>query len=174
MKKTIMALLCACMFLLPGFTSNDPDLNKAAEVAEAYMYAISKGDIETMLKLSSKEHRDAFIEGKTAEEPFFKIVMIMLQAVEYKLVSMEKYDAENAEATLSIRLPDFDAIMDDASNKIYAEYGQDITDAEMFAHILPMLPDMLKDPKYAAREEDETDLDLIKENGQWKVDESFN
>lgn len=173
MKKIMLSLLCAGMFLLPGFTSNDPDLNKAAEVTEAYMEAIVKGDIDTILKLTAKEHREAFVEKKTAEDPFFKVVTVLYKTIEFKIVDMEKYDVESAEATISMRIQDFNAIMYDASEKIYVEYGQDLTEDKMFAHILTMLPDMLKDPKYAEREEDEMTMDLIKENGEWKVDERF-
>lgn len=173
MKKILIALLCLSVLLLPGFTSQDPEINKACEVAEAYLTATKNGDIDTMLKFLAKEHRDNFIANNTAENPWFKLYMIFQKKAQWKIAEARWLDDENIEAHLTGYVPNVGDFLDetikDAEKKL--EPGADYNDA--LTASLGVLEKHMETISDDDMEYSEQPLSLIKEDGEWKVVEDF-
>ena len=175
MKKFIFALLCICALLLPGFTSNDPEENKAMEVTRAYFAAVNKNDLETILSLSAQKRQDDFWAANDGNgDVFFKTMLLIFKDAQFTITAAEKIDDERMIINVLGRFPDLEYVVSTAWDRVEAKYGKDMSQEEIFAAMPSFIPAILAEKNTYKYMEEPLDIKMLKENGQWKVDESIN
>lgn len=174
MKKLIFALFaCLCVLVAAPVYAQNNDLIDAMQVVDNYIEAYRKGDSDALLKLMTKEFHEETRE-EWAEIPYmFQFKSLILNTAEYEIIAVEKdtYDGEvYIEVVISLTMPDFDQVLASIPESTLKELA---TDEEMIQFMVKKLPDLLKNSEKYDKTEEDFDITLVKENGQWKVDEEY-
>lgn len=174
MKKLALALIaCLCaLTAVPGYAQNN-DLIDAMQVIDAYIDAYRQGDADGLLKLMSKDFQKETREEWSETPSLFQLKSLILNTAEYEIIAVEKdtYDDEvYIEAVVVLTMPDLDQVFAGVPESTLDEFE---TDEEMIQFMVKKLPDLLKNTAKYDKSEEDFDITLVKEDGQWKIDEEY-
>lgn len=172
MKKLICALFCTlCLLAAAPLYAQTNDLTAAMQAIDTYIETYRSGTPDDLLKLMTKD-----FQGQTKDEwaeipGLFELKSLLLQKSEYEIVMLEKdtYDGRvEIEAAVALIMPDIEQIFSTIPESALNELE---TDAEVLGYMLKKLPELLTNTEKYDKTEEEIDILLVKENGQWKIDE---
>ena len=171
MKKLALPLLCAlCLLIAVPACAKAGDIEDATKVINAYYDTLAKGDLIAALNYMSKEYRAEreqrhreLLENKDG----MKIYAIQMEHFSYKITSI---DQEDGEIIAQLAITEVDAM--DVIAKVSEDVGpnSDISE-EAFADLVTKKFIELSNSKALKISTDEFEIILIKEDGQWKINE---
>lgn len=168
MKKTIISLLCGLCFLaaVPAYAQTN-EVAAATEVVKAYYDMSIKGDVKGSFQYMTKEYRAETEELLAANEGLLELGTLLLQKTEYEIVAVEP-DGKDMLVDIVTTMPDMDQLFLKASGGLDPNLGEEeFTDA-----LIKNAIELLKKETFPLAE-DEVAMILIKEDGQWKIDDEI-
>ena len=169
MKKLALTLLCGlCLLTAAPVYAQTDDVAAATAVIKAYYDTSIKGDVKASMEYMTATYRAETEELLASTDGLMELGVLLLKRSEYEIISVKPQD-QNMIAIINVTTPDMDHIFLKASEDINA----DVSDEEFTRIIIKEASKLVTQQQDFPMTEDEITMVLIKENGQWKIDEEY-
>lgn len=167
MKKIALTLLCGlCLFVAAPVYAQTNEV-AATEVVKAYYDTAIKGDVKGSFKYMTKAYRAETEELLAANEGLLELGTLLLTRTEYEIIDMAP-DGENMLVDIVTTMPDMDQLFLKASEGL----DPNLDEAAFTDALIKNAIQLIKKETFPLAKDDVAMI-LIKEDGQWKIDDEF-